>query len=199
STPIPFRAIAPRGQGPRLAHAIEHPPALLLALERYFAIPYPYAKLDPIAVPDFAARALENAGAIPFRDHLLLDGPGAPIAQQRGFAYVAAHELAHQWFGNLVTMQWWDDLWLNEAFANWMEAQTIAATFPQFEPDVTEMRVVLEAMSADSLASARQIRQPIETQHDIHNAFDGITYNKGNAVLAMFERWLTPEVFRRGV
>ncbi|MFK7989948.1 MAG: M1 family metallopeptidase [Sandaracinaceae bacterium] len=197
--PLPFRAIAARGQGEQLAHAIEHTPAILAALETYFGIPYPYAKLDIVAVPDFSAGAMENAGLVTFRDSLLLLGEDPPVGQQRGFAYVMAHELAHQWFGNLVTMQWWDDLWLNEAFANWMEARTIESTFPEFVPDVTEMRVVLSAMDSDSLAGARQIRQPIESEHDIHNAFDGITYNKGNAVLAMFERYLGREVFQRGV
>lgn len=199
SEPIPLRGIAAHGQGPRLAHALEHTPAILTALEDYFGIPYPYGKLDLIAVPDFPAGAMENAGAITFRDILLLVGEDAPIRQQRGFAYVTAHELAHQWFGNLVTTAWWDDLWLNEAFATWMETQTIAATFPHFEPQIAEMGVALGAMDADSLGSARQIRQPIESEHDIHNAFDRITYSKGNAMLAMFERWLTPEVFRRGV
>ncbi|HJL16947.1 MAG TPA: M1 family metallopeptidase [Sandaracinaceae bacterium LLY-WYZ-13_1] len=197
--PIPLRGVAPRGQGEQLAHALEHTPAILGALERYFGIPYPFAKLDLIAVPDFAAGAMENAGAITFRSRLLLLGEDASVRQQRGFAYVTAHELAHQWFGNLVTMEWWDDLWLNEAFATWMETQTIEETFPQFEPQIAEMGVALEAMESDSLQAARRIRQPIETEHDIHNAFDRITYSKGNAVLAMFEQWLEPDVFRRGV
>ncbi|MEC7524460.1 MAG: M1 family metallopeptidase [Myxococcota bacterium] len=199
SRPVPLRGVAPAGQGEQLAHALEHTGAILTALETYFGIPYPYDKLDVIAVPDFAAGAMENPGAVTFRDSLLLLGEDAPIRQQRGFAYVMAHELAHQWFGNLVTTAWWDDLWLNEAFATWMETQIIQETFPQFAPQITEMNVALGAMEADSLRSARQIRQPIESDHDIHNAFDSITYSKGNAMLAMFERWLTPEVFRRGV
>ncbi len=197
--PIPLRGVAPRGQGPRLAHALQHTPALLGSLERYFGIAYPYAKLDLIAVPDFAAGAMENAGAITFRDTLLLLGEDAPLRQQRGFAYVTAHELAHQWFGNLVTMAWWDDLWLNEAFATWAETRTVEDVFPQHGPQIAQMGNVLEAMEADSLASARRIRQPIEDDHDIHNAFDSITYSKGDAVLSMFERWLGPDVFRRGV
>jgi alanyl aminopeptidase len=199
SEPIPLRGIAARGQGAQLAHALRHTPAIVAALERYFGIPYAYGKLDLIAVPDFAAGAMENAGAITFRDQLLLVGDDAPIRQQRGFAYVTAHELAHQWFGNLVTTAWWDDLWLNEAFATWMETQVIGETFPEFEPEIAEMGVALEAMEADSLHSARRIRQPIESDHDIQNAFDSITYSKGNAMLAMFEQWLTPEVFRAGV
>jgi alanyl aminopeptidase len=198
--PIPLRGVAPRGQGEHLAYALEHTPAILLALERYFGIPYPYGKLDIIAVPDFSAGAMENAGAITFRDQLLLvRGESAPARQRRGFAYVMAHEVAHQWFGNLVTMAWWDDLWLNEAFATWMETRTIAEVFPEHRPQISEVNTLMEAMDADSLSSARQIRQPIETDHDIHNAFDEITYSKGAAVLAMFERWIGPEPFRRGV
>src|SRR5690606_11329361 len=197
--PIPLRGVAPRGQGARLAYALEHTPRMVESLERYFGRPYPYAKLDLIAVPDFGAGAMENAGAITFRDSLLLLDESAPVRQRRGFAYVTAHELAHQWFGNLVTMAWWDDLWLNEAFATWLETRTVEETFPELAPQITEMQTALDALDADSLASARQIRQPIETEHDIHNAFDGITYSKGSAVLAMMERWLTPEVFRRGV
>ncbi len=197
--PVALRGVAPRGQGARLAYALEHTPRILASLERYFGIPYPYAKLDLIAVPDFGAGAMENAGAITFRDGLLLLHEDAPIRQRRGFAYVTAHELAHQWFGNLVTMAWWDDLWLNEAFATWAETRTIGETFPEHRPDLAEMGVVLDAMDSDSLAAARQIRQPIESDHDIHNAFDRITYSKGNGVLAMFERWLGVEVFRRGV
>jgi alanyl aminopeptidase len=197
--PLRLRAVAARGQGRLLGYALEHTPRIVAALERYFGIAYPYAKLDLIAVPDFSAGAMENAGAITFRDSLLLLREDAPMRQRRGFAYVTAHELAHQWFGNLVTMAWWDDLWLNEAFATWAETRTIEETFPEHRPQIAQMASVLEAMEADSLASARQIRQPIATSHDIHNAFDGITYSKGDAVLSMFERWLGPEVFRRGV
>lgn len=199
SSPLPFRAFAPAGQSERLAHAVEQTPRLLNQLETYFGSAYPFDKLDIIAVPDFAFGAMENAGLITFRDRFLLLGERPSQEQRRRFAYITAHELAHQWFGNLVTMEWWDDIWLNEAFASWMEHSTIAAVFPEFEPDVLRVEEAVDAMEADSLASARQIRQPIETEHDIHNAFDPITYSKGSAVLGMFERYLTPEVFRQGV
>ena len=199
SRPLQLRGIATHGQGERLAHAMQQTPQILTWLESYFGIAYPFDKLDLIAVPDFGAGAMENPGAVTFRDTLLLVGEDAPISQQRGFAYVTAHELAHMWFGDLVTMQWWDDLWLNEAFASWMEAQTIEATFPEFEPAASAMSEAIAAMDADSLESARQIRQPIASNHDIHNAFDAITYLKGQSVLAMFEQWMTPEVFQRGV
>jgi len=196
--PLTLRAVAPRGQGDQLAHALEHTPAILTSLEEYFGTPYPFDKLDLIAVPSFGG-AMENPGAVTFSDRLLLLGDDPPIAQQRGYAYVMAHELAHMWFGDLVTMAWWDDLWLNEAFASWMEGRTIEDTFPQFEPEIGAMDEATTAMDADSLGSARQIRQPIESSHDIQNAFDAITYLKGQSVLAMFEAWMTPEVFQRGV
>ncbi|MGF1467891.1 MAG: M1 family metallopeptidase [Sandaracinaceae bacterium] len=199
SRPVPFRGIAPRGQGERLAYAMENTPALLAALEGYFGIAYPFDKLDLIAVPDFAAGAMENAGAITFRDRLILLNEDAGEIQKRRFAYITAHELAHQWFGNLVTMAWWDDLWLNEAFATWMQQETIRTFNDDYRPDEAEMQTLIRAMDADSLASARTIRQPIETHHDIYNAFDTITYSKGMSVLGMFEAWLTPEVFRQGV
>jgi alanyl aminopeptidase len=179
---LPLRGLAPRGRGPELRFALDHTGPLLESLERYFASPYPFAKLDVIAVPDFGAGAMENVGAFTFRDSLLLIDPDrAPEWQRRSFANVMAHELAHSWFGNLVTMPWWDDLWLNESFATWMLQQ------------------VHSAMNADSLDSARSIRQPIASDHDIANAFDGITYSKGAGVLAMFERWLGEESFRAGI
>jgi alanyl aminopeptidase len=198
--PLPFRAVAPRGQGARLQYALTHTPRIVASLERYFGIAYPYAKLDILAVPDFGAGAMENAGAITFRDNfLLISGDDAPIRQRRGFAYIMAHELAHQWFGNLVTMEWWDDLWLNEAFATWMETRTVADVFPEHSPDIAEMHTFVEAMDADALVSARQIRQPIREDGDIFNAFDSITYSKGASVLSMFERWIGADTFRRGV
>ncbi len=198
--PLPLRGVAARGRGDQLAYALEHTAALLEYLETYFGIPYPYDKLDIIAVPDFASGAMENAGAITFRETLLLlDPDDAPESQRRGFAYVMAHELAHQWFGNLVTMPWWDDIWLNEAFATWMGTKCVAAVHPDYHADVGMVRSVHYAMRADSLVSARQIRQPIDTNHDIRNAFDAITYRKGGGVLEMFERWMGQDTFRDGI
>ncbi|MFK7986304.1 MAG: M1 family metallopeptidase [Sandaracinaceae bacterium] len=200
SRPLPFRGVAVRGQGERLAYALEHTGALLADLEAYFGVEYPYDKLDIIAVPDFASGAMENAGAITFRETLLLlDPDNAPERQRRGFAYVMAHELAHQWFGNLVTMPWWDDIWLNEAFATWMGNKVIRHVHPEHQAHVAMVDSVHGAMRADSLANARQIRQPIESNHDIRNAFDSITYRKGGGVLEMFERWLGEDTFRDGI
>ncbi|GAB4199981.1 MAG: M1 family metallopeptidase [Sandaracinaceae bacterium] len=199
ATPLALRGLAPRGRGPEMAFAMEHTPRIVEALERWFGIAYPFDKLDIVAVPDFAAGAMENAGLVTFRDQLLLLSNDPPVQQQRGFAFVMAHELAHQWFGNLVTMQWWDDLWLNEAFATWMETAIVDATFPQFHADVLELTTQLEAFDADSLVSARVVRQPITSSDDISNAFDGITYSKGASVLAMISAFMGPEHFQAGV
>lgn len=199
-TPIPFRGIAARDRGSRLAYALAQTPALLEVLEAYFAIPYPYRKLDIVAVPDFAAGAMENVGLITFREWLLLlDPTRAAENQRRAFAYVMAHELAHQWFGNLVTMPWWNDIWLNEAFATWMGNKAVAIVHPEYQLDVSSLLSAQRAMRLDSLTSARQIRQPVRNNHDIQNAFDAITYQKGGAVLEMFERWMGPDAFRDGI
>jgi alanyl aminopeptidase len=195
--PLALRGIAPRGQGERLRFALEQTGPLLTWLEQYTRIGYPYPKLDLIAVPDFSAGAMENAGAITFRDWLILIDPAtAPEHQKRAHAEVNAHELAHHWFGNLVTMPYWDDLWLNEAFATWMGHRTVQAVLPDDKADIDLLGSVLGAMDADSKPSARRIREPILGVHDIANAFDGITYNKGAGVLSMFERYLGPDVMQ---
>ena len=197
---IPLRGLSAKGQGERLRHALEHTGEFVLALEGYFGIPYPYRKLDLVAVPDFAAGAMENVGLITFREWLLLlDEDRVTESQRRAFAYVLAHELAHQWFGNLVTMPWWDDIWLNEAFATWMGNKVTQKLHPEYRVELGELASAQRAMRLDSLGSARSIRQPIETNHDIKNAFDSITYEKGGAVLAMFERWMGADTFREGI
>ena len=199
-TPLPLRGVAIRGSGSRLAYALSHTPPLFQALEAYFGIPYPFAKLDLIAVPDMAWGGMENAGAITFRESvLLIDPDNAPERQRRTFADVVTHEISHQWFGDLVTMPWWNDLWLNEAFATWMAAHIVDAVHPENEEQLELLEWVHDAMGADSLASARRIRQPIDSPHDIENAFDGITYSKGAGVLGMFERWLGADTFQRGL
>ncbi|HYR96432.1 MAG TPA: M1 family metallopeptidase, partial [Candidatus Binatus sp.] len=198
--PVPFRGVTARGQENRLAYAFAHTGRMVEALETYFGIPYPYEKLDVIAVPDFGPNGMENAAAITFRESaILLDGASAPEDQRRGFAYIMAHELAHQWFGDLVTMAWWDDVWLNEAFATWMGTRIVRTVHPEYEADLGLLQAVLGAMDTDGLVSARRIRQPIQSLHDIPNAFDAITYSKGAGVLGMFERWIGEEAFQRGI
>jgi aminopeptidase N len=198
-TPVPLRGIAAQGRGPELAFALQETPRLVESLERYFGVGYPYPKLDLIAVPDFSSGAMENAGAITFRDTLLLLNEAAPEWQRRVSVSVNAHELAHQWFGDLVTMPWWDDIWLNEGFATWLGGRVLEDVHPEYKAEFTRVALLDRAFDTDSKASARQVRQPIQSDHDIRNAFDSITYTKGAALLAMFERYLGREAFRGGL
>ncbi len=196
---IPLRGITARGKGPQIKFALENTEALLVELEKYFGIPYPYDKLDLVAATDFSAGAMENAGAIFYREVLMLFQDDAPLSQKRRYALVHAHEMAHQWFGNLVTPAWWNDIWLNEAFATWMEYKTATAWNPKGEYDRLSLAGSLGAMTTDSWLNARQIAQPILSNDDISNAFDSITYDKGGGVLDMFERYYGEEGFRKGV
>ncbi|EKE71088.1 M1 family metallopeptidase [Gallaecimonas xiamenensis] len=196
---VPLRGVAVHGKGDKLKFALENTAGIVETLENYFGIPYPYQKLDIIAVPDFAAGAMENPGAITYREQLLLMDDSAPFWQKRSYASVHAHELAHQWFGDLVTMPWWTDIWLNEAFATWAGNKAAAKWGPDWGYDLGIAQGGQRAMGADSLVNMREIRQPILHNADISNAFDGITYQKGGAVLQMFEHFVGPEVFQKGV
>jgi cytosol alanyl aminopeptidase len=134
---------------------------------------------------------MENAGMVTYGQTIILADPASDtIARQRDYARRAAHELAHQWFGDLVTTAWWDDIWLNEAFATWMEQKLVAEWKPEWKTRVEDVDSKLGAEDVDSLVSTRKIRQPIETKDDIANAFDAITYQKGAAVIGMFESWM---------
>jgi alanyl aminopeptidase len=197
---LPHRGLAVRGNGPRLQTALRESALAIDELEHQFGIPFPYEKIDLIAVPDFQSGAMENAGAITFRDQLLLvDDATASLDQRKAVASTVTHELAHQWFGNLVTMKWWDDLWLNEGFATFIATRVLQAKRPELRPELDEVRAIGRVMDLDELVSARRIRQPILSTHDITNAFDDITYQKGAAILGMFERWAGPARFREGV
>ncbi|MBL4659067.1 MAG: M1 family metallopeptidase, partial [Alcanivoracaceae bacterium] len=183
----------------KLRYALKHTQEIIESLENYFQIPYPYLKLDIIAVPDFSAGAMENAGAITYREQLLLLDENSSQSQKRSYMTVHAHELAHQWFGNLVTPYWWNDIWLNEAFATWMSYTALQTVYPEQNFDQTILKRSLDVMESDSLVSARKIRQEIKSNHDISSAFDGITYSKGGGVLEMMNTFLTPEQFRKGI
>lgn len=198
STPIPVRGVTARGNGARIKYALSLTPSIVTALENYYGIAYPFQKLDVLAVPDFAAGAMENAGAITYRERLLLDADQS-LEQKRASLSVQAHEIAHQWFGDYVTPAWWDDIWLNESFADWMEAKASAVVRPDQEFDRTTLASNLEVMHLDEMGSARQIHQPVHNQDDIDNAFDNITYDKGAAVLSMFESYVGVEGWRAGI
>jgi len=197
--PTPLRVITPRGKGPNAKYAREAIPQLLKLLEDYFGIPYPYEKLDSIVMP-ISNFAMENAGLITYGETALLAKPELDtIHRQRECAIVVAHEMAHQWFGDLVTTAWWNDIWLNEAFATWMENKIVGEWKPAWRMDVTSVNDRLGAMHQDTLVSTRKIRQPIESNDDIANAFDDITYQKGAAVIETFETWIGREKFRKGI
>jgi alanyl aminopeptidase len=199
SKPLHIRGVTARGNGGRIAYALSLTPKIVTAFEEYFGIGFPFQKLDVLAVPDFGPGAMENAGAITFRERLLLIDPDAPIEQKRASLTVQAHEIAHQWFGDLVTPAWWDDIWLNESFANWAEYKAAAAVLPEDDFATDLVRENVDVMDLDELPSARQIHQPIQNIDDLANAFDGITYDKGASVLAMFEHYVGPEGWRQGI
>src|SRR5208282_4377401 len=174
--------------------------AILYYYNNYYAIKYPLPKLDQVAVPDFQAGAMENWGAIIYRETaLLIDEKTAAVGIKQDVADTIAHEVAHQWFGDLVTMKWWDDIWLNEGFATWMTPHPVA----QWKPDWMENQDVAEntmhSLSGDSVQNTRPIHQAAETRGEIENLFDGIAYGKSAAVLHMLESYLGPETFRAGV
>lgn len=197
--PIQLRGIAPDAKAEKMQHALSETPAILKTLEDYFAFGYPFDKLDLLASPDFAAGAMENPGLITFRDYLMLLDKDSPVSFVQNSFNVNAHELAHQWFGDVVTMPWWDDLWLNESFATWMQSKITQKLHPEFNADLERIADTTDAMKSDSLVSVRRIRQPILSNADIQTAFDGITYQKGAAVLNMFESYLGEEKFKQGV
>ncbi len=196
---VPVRIVVPRGDGPRAKYAAEVTAEIITKLEEYFDIPYPFEKADQVAVPISFGGAMENPGLVTYDAGLILAPPqGEDTPQrQRLYASVAAHELSHQWFGDLVTMAWWNDTWLNESFATFMEQRMVAAWKPEWQSKVDDQGSRNYAMWLDRLATARRIDQPIETKSDIANAFDGITYQKGGAVLNMFEHSMGEEKFRQ--
>jgi aminopeptidase N len=194
---LPFRVIATRGQRPRMQIAATEGPRILSLLEAYLGLPYPYEKLDLVASPTQGG-AMENAGLILFEDPLILLGEGARIGQLRGFAVDTAHEMSHQWFGDLVTPTWWTDIWLNESFAEWLGNKIANQWRPDLDVPVVQLSEALSAMDTDALGRGRPIHQEITESRQISSAFDDITYLKGAQVLSMFESFMGPEKFREG-
>ena len=195
------RFLAPKGRGLDMRYAKEITPKLVEILEDYFGTPYPFEKLDSVSIPqtvDFGA--MENAGMITYASQLLLARPFEETpAFKRRYASIAAHEIAHQWFGNLVTMQWWDDVWLNEAFATWMASKAAFRLNPSWDDGYSRANSRSRAVRLDRLASTRRVKNPVENKGDVSAAFDSIIYQKGGQVLEMFEQALTEVKFREGV
>ena len=161
--------------------------AALQYLNGYFEQDYPFGKLDLVAIPDFAAGAMENTGAVFFRESLLLVADEASLATRKRAALVVAHELAHMWFGNLVTMRWWDDLWLNEGFATWMETKAVAAWQPEWDLELDELHATHGVMAIDVRRATRSVRTRAETPAEIEALFDALAYEKAAAVIGMAE------------
>ena len=174
--------------------------ATLPLLEDYFGQPYAYGKVDQVGVPDFEAGAMENAGCITYREvALLLDPKTAPLNIQKRVAEVITHELSHQWFGNLVTMVWWDDLWLNEAFATWMAYKIVDQWRPKWRVWMDFEVGKGAALHLDAMKSSHPIRAEIKNAEEAGESFDAITYEKGGAILRMIEGYLGEEKFRDGI
>jgi puromycin-sensitive aminopeptidase len=174
--------------------------ASLAYFEDYYGVPYPADKLDLLAIPDFAAGAMENLGAITFRETaLLVDERAASHAELQRVADVVAHENAHMWFGDLVTMSWWNGIWLNEAFATFMEMLAVDAWKPEWQRWVAFGVSRAAALSVDGLHSTRPIEFPVRAPREADAMFDVLTYEKGASVLRMLEQYLGADVFREGV
>ncbi|KAB7766219.1 M1 family metallopeptidase [Xanthomonas maliensis] len=195
--------VAQRGKVEQARYALESARDVLHEYNGYFGIPYPLPKLDNVAAPGQSQffGAMENWGAIfTFEYALLLDPATSDINDRQNVFTTAAHEIAHQWFGNLVTMAWWDDLWLNEGFANWMEARTTSKLHPEWDADKTTAAFKSRrAMGRDAYVTTHPVVQHIATVEQASQAFDEITYDKGEAVIAMLEDYVGAETWRTGV
>jgi puromycin-sensitive aminopeptidase len=188
------------GKGHLTNFGLEATRECLIRLERYFDLPYPYAKLDMVAVPDFEFGAMENAGAVFFRETLLLVDPErATAGEKKRAAEVICHELAHMWYGDLVTMAWWDDLWLNEAFATWMAFAIVEQWKPEWKMWHDFQHGRAAALQQDALRHTHPIYCVVNTPEEANENFDLITYEKGASVVRMLERYLGPAKFRKGV
>ncbi len=200
-TKVPIRILVPHGQAGMAAYAASSTPEILGRLEAWFGMPYPFPKLDVVAMPEAVGfEAMENPGLVTVAQNAVTVRPeDDSVEHDREYADTLAHELAHMWFGDLVTMNFWDDVWLNESFASWMATKTVDAWHPEWQEGAARVASRDGAMRDDSLETARRIREPIVHTEDIEDAFDGITYEKGQAILEMFEAWLGPDTFRTAV
>ncbi|HEY9869187.1 MAG TPA: M1 family metallopeptidase [Candidatus Obscuribacterales bacterium] len=197
---VPIKVWTVPGKAGMGRYAQEMAGRLLTYYNNYFGIPYPAQKLDLVAIPDFEAGAMENLGCITFRETLLLvDDKTASTATRQQVAAVTAHEMAHMWFGDLVTMAWWDDLWLNEAFATWMATKSVDFLMPEWHLWDRFSAARSSAMATDSLLATRPIRFRVNNPEQANEMFDEITYVKGSSVLRMLEQWVGEAAFRAGL
>ena len=196
-----IRVITTYGKKHQGKLSLEFTKQFLSYFEKYFKIKYPLPKLDMIAIPDFASGAMENWGAITFRETILLYDPKTSSTEtKQHIAEVIAHEIAHQWFGNLVTMKWWNDLWLNESFATFMATKAVDTLYPEW--DFWDQFLISEmtgGLSLDSLKSSHPIDVPVKSPSDVRQIFDEISYNKGGCVLMMLENFIGEDNFQKGL
>ena len=197
---VPLRIVHPPGKAHLTPFALEVGAHALRFFTDYFGIPYPADKLDLVAIPDFAFGAMENLGCVTFRESVLLVDPGqAARVELERVADVICHEIAHMWFGDLVTMKWWNGIWLNEAFATFMEVLAVDAFRPEWQRWVSFGVEREAAMAVDGLHATRPVEFPVGRPEEAQGMFDVLTYQKGGSVLRMLEQYLGPEVFRDGI
>jgi len=193
---VPGKIYTPKGQAGRTKFAAKHTAGILKNLETYFGSPYPFEKLDFIAVPNFTFGAMENAGLVTYRSSLLLLEDEPRLAEQSSTLNVIAHELAHMWYGNLVTMAWWDDLWLNEAFASWMASKVMMDLYPEQN---FKGRLVQEgAFGADASPTVKPVKKVVKSQTDVMDGL-GLNYSKGESILQLIESMVGEKAFQKGV
>ncbi|HEY5030348.1 MAG TPA: M1 family aminopeptidase [Candidatus Angelobacter sp.] len=196
----PIRVCGTPDKKPLSAAALRYATEILKFYNQYYGIPYPFGKLDIVGVPDFEAGAMENTAAIFYRESLLfIDDKNSSVDSHQAVFEVLAHEMAHQWFGDLVTMKWWDNIWLNEGFATWMALKPSQALHPEWNAMLDAVQSTDTALTLDALVNTHSIRAKAETPEEINELFDPISYEKAGAVLRMVEVYVSPEVFRRGV
>ena len=197
---IPIRVCGTPDKKPLGTAALRYASEILKFYNQYYGIPYPFGKLDIVGVPDFEAGAMENTAAIFYRESLLfIDDNNSSVGAHQAVFEVLAHEMAHQWFGDLVTMKWWDNIWLNEGFATWMALKPSQALHPEWNATLDGVQASNNALALDSLVNTHPIRVKAETPEEINELFDPISYEKASAVLRMIESYVSPDVFRRGV
>ena len=198
---IQIRVITTKGNKKKAKLSLELTKKFLGEYEKYFGIKYPLPKLDMLAIPDFAAGAMENWGAITFRETILLYDPKTSSTRTKQFiAEVISHELAHQWFGNLVTMKWWNDLWLNESFATFMATKIVDKFYPEWDLwDQFLDDAMNTAMALDALKTSHPIDVKVNHPSEIREIFDSISYDKGGCILRMLEHFVTDKNFQMGL
>ena len=197
---VPIRICGTPDKMPLATYSMDAAKFILNWFNEYYGVRYPFGKLDHTGVADFRAGAMENAGSILYRDAaLFLDEKSSTPEDMRGTASTISHETAHMWFGDIVTMRWWDDIWLNEGFATWATSKPLAAWRPEWKMPLRNVNAIAQAINADSLRTSRRIRQQASTPDEIDELFDGIAYGKTAAVLRMIESFIGEDAMRRGI